>query len=126
MTNVTNAGLNSVMNNEIPCEGTKAITYTADFSLSSNFVFDLTQQFNNKQFTSLQTIYVDNSANAANNLIVTIGTTGQTVTIPPKFVGYIPVIATNPPVISFTTAATGKVYIALLNFYVPGQSWLAA
>lgn len=119
---VPNLGVYPMQNGLTPCEAPKAIPANLNFASNASYLMDLTPLFNNKQFTTLQTIYVDNTLNTS-TLTVTINGTNQTILIPAGRGGYFPVLATTPPKVTFASAGAFTVFVALLNFYLPGQVW---
>lgn len=106
----------------MPCEGAKAVTAALNFTLNASYLVDLTSLFNNAQFSALQTLYIDNTGNAQ-SITATIAGSNQTITIPAGRGGYFPVIAVNPPKVVFASTGAATVFVALLNFYLPGQIW---
>jgi hypothetical protein len=119
---VGNIGIVQPQNGQLPCEGAKCVPANLNFLLNASYLVDLTPFYNNKQFTTLQTIYVDNTQNTS-PLTMQIGGTGQTITVPALRGGYFPVLATVPPRVIFSSAGAFTVFVALLNFYLPGQNW---
>jgi len=117
--------LNQVQTGNPACEGRKAITILIDFSLGLTFSLDLSgAQAQLSWFKSIQTIYIDNSANA-NPFIITCGVTTQRISIPAGACAYMPVLQPDAPVLQFNTASAIKVKIQLLNFFIPPCVWNA-
>lgn len=106
----------------MPCEGAKAVTAQLNFVTNAAYLVDLTSLFNNSQFSALQTLYIDNTQNTSPITAVVAGS-NQSLTIPAGRGGYFPVIAVNPPKVLFSSAGAFTVFVALLNFYLPGQIW---
>jgi len=105
------------------CEGRKAITTIIDFSLGLTFTLDLSAvQAQLAWFKSIQTIYVDNSANS-NPFNITCGVTTQKIVIPPNCCGYVPLLQPDQPVLQFQSANVVAVKIQLLNFFLPPFIW---
>ncbi len=119
-------GIQNAMNGALPCEGPKVLPYAADFNASTTYDFDLTQQFNQKAFTTLQGLFCDNSANGS-PVTVTVNGTGQTFTIKKNTCGfYILLMPDSGPKFSLASAGAVSVYFAFLNYYVPPEVWDAA
>jgi hypothetical protein len=119
---VPNLGIIAPMNGQVPCEGAKCIPASLNFATNASYLLDLTPFYQNKQFTTLQTIYVDNTQNTA-ALTITINGTNQTIVVPAGSGGYFPVLAMQPPKLTFASTGAFTVFVALLNFYLPGQVW---
>lgn len=116
---------NTVPTGNPACEGRKAITTVIDFSLGLTFTLDLTAvQAQLTWFKSIQTIYIDNSANS-NPFIITCGITTQRIVIPANCCAYMPVLQPAAPVLQFNTASAVSVKIQLLNFFLPPFVWSA-
>lgn len=120
--NPSGAGLTAIPNGALPCEGTKAFPFTLDFTTTNAYLFDLTQQFNQKQFTTLQTVYIDNSNNGSRTDIVCNGT-GQVISAPPFTQGYYDILQPTPQKFAVQSAGNVAVGIQLLNFYIPPAVW---
>lgn len=123
--NINTAGVIQTLNGALPCEGPKALPFIMDFSAFSEFDIDLTQQYQQGQFTTLQAIYIDNSANGS-TLTVTVNGTGQTIVAPKNSCGYYILLMPQPPKLAITTAGVVKVYVSLMNFYIPPYVWSVA
>lgn len=122
-TPTTQLGQFSTPNGAVPCEGTKAYPFNLDFTGGKNaYSIDLTQQYNQKQFTTLQCIYADNSANTA-PLQIVCSATGQVITFPPMSQGYLPILQPVPPKFIIQTTGGVVIMVQLLNFYVPPTIW---
>lgn len=106
----------------LPCEGPRALPFDADFSATTEWDFDFTQQWNNKDFTTIQCAYIDNSANAVSATLIVNGT-GQTIVAPPNSCGYYTLLATQPPKFALQSTSGGLVHIDFMNFYVPPTVW---
>jgi len=109
-------------NGELPCEGTKALPFNLDFTVANAYLIDLTQQYNQKQFTSIQCVYVDNSLNPS-PLQIIAGTTNQVTTCPPFSQGFFELLLPTPPKLMVQTVGVLIVNIQLLNFYIPPEVW---
>jgi len=115
--------LNQVPTGNPSCEGRKSITILIDFSLGLTYTLDLSgAQAQLAWFKSIQTLYVDNSANA-NPFIITCGVTTQRISIPAGACAYMPLLQPDQPVLQFNTASAVTVKIQLLNFFLPPCVW---
>lgn len=121
---VTNPNRANLMNGITPCEGPRALSQICDFSLNSDYLFNLTQAQQNGEFSTLQTVFIDNSANTVNAVVTIQGGTGQEIVLGPKQSGYFPILCSTPPIVDVTSpGSTAKVGIIFLNFYIPPFSW---
>lgn len=112
-----------VPNGAVPCEGTKVFPFNLDFTAGKNaYSIDLTSQYNQKQFTTLQTVYIDNSNNPA-ILQIVCSVTGQVITAPALSQGYYAILQPSPPKLIAQTLGGVVVLIQLLNFYIPPVVW---
>lgn len=109
-------------NGELPCEGTKALPFNLDFTVADAYLIDLTQQYNQKLFTSIQCVYIDNSLNPS-PLQIICGTTNQVTTCPPFSQGFFELLLPTPPKLMVQTIGVLVVNIQLLNFYIPPDVW---
>src|SRR5258708_31897673 len=69
-----------------------------------------------------QTIFVDNSLNAA-TLTVTCSETGQIITFPAKSCGYVPLLQPIPGTIDIFTTGGIIINIQLLNYHIDPNVW---
>ncbi|MDE2019766.1 MAG: DUF1859 domain-containing protein [Patescibacteria group bacterium] len=123
MLNPSTQSINSLLNGLIPCEGPKAISYPLDFTATASYLFDFTQEYQQKVFTTLQTLMADNGINGS-ELIVTMNGTGQTLTIPPNSSAIVPIITSTPPVITLSSSGlVTPIPVSFLNFYLPPTVW---
>lgn len=121
-TKVSSLQINNALNGSLPCEGAKVMPYYMDFAAALQFDFDLTFQYNQKQFTTVQGFYIDNHLNGS-TVTVTIDGTGQTIVVPANKSGFFIMLMPVPPKFSIASAGAITVYIAFLNFYVPPIVW---
>lgn len=113
-----------VTNGAVPCEGTKAFPFLLDFTGGKNaYVIDLTAQFQQKQFTTMQTAFVDNSANT-DTLEIICNTTNQVIVCPALSQGYYALLSPSPPKLQVQTNGGLILEIILLNFYIPPEVWI--
>lgn len=109
-------------NGAVPCEGTKVFPFNLDFTAVNAYLIDLTQQYQQKQFTTLQTVYIDNSNN--NSILqVVCSVTGQVITAPALSQGYYAILQPSPPRLQVQTNGGVIVTIQLMNFYIPPVVW---
>lgn len=80
----------------------------------------------NGQIGSVQTIFIDNSQNAAQNFTITFGNTGMKISIAKNSQGIFPVFAPTP--LTFTALTTGLVLVPcqFLNVPVGPVVWAAS
>lgn len=117
-------GILPALNGIVPCEGAKCIPFIGDFSAAASYDFNFTQVQQSKQISTIQCVYVDNTANAS-NLTISIDTTNQTIVVPANSAGFFTIIAPQFTVAHATTAGVVKVYFAFLNYYIPPIVWAA-
>ena len=110
-------------NGAVPCEGTKAYPFLLDFAANNAYKIDLTQQWQQKQFVTLQTAWVDNKDNTQ-PLTLICSTTSQRIVCPPLSQGFYALLQPTPPVLQVESDGGITVEIILLNFYIPPQIWL--
>jgi hypothetical protein len=123
MSLATNAGMSPVLNGQMPCEGPKALSFNLDFTAATEYDFDLTPYQQQGQFTTVQTAYVDNSANPS-TLTINVHGTMHNIVIGPNEAGYVAIIAPTPTKFSVVTAGLiNPINLVLLNFYVPPAIW---
>lgn len=106
----------------LPCEGAKGLSYSADFSAAQEYDFDFTIQYQNKVFTAIQCVWIDN-ADSASVAILIVNGSGQRIVAPANSQGYYTLLATSPPKFQFLSAGGVIVPIDFLNFYVPPTVW---
>lgn len=122
MTAVNSLPVLNALTGSLPCEGAKALPYVMDFSLAGEYDFDLTQQQQQGQFTTLQGFFIDNSANS-DTVTITCNVTDQPIIVPPNSQGYYSMLMTTPPKFTAVSSGAVQVYIALMNFYIPPTVW---
>ncbi len=106
----------------IPEEGPKTIPFVFDFSQQATYPADLQNLQGRNFFSAAQSVFIDNSLNAA-AVSITFDGTQQKVTAKPYTQGYYTVLCPNP--IRFLAASTGAVVVRvyLLNVPVAGAVW---
>ncbi len=119
---VSNLSIQNALNGQLPCEGAKVLPYIMDFAASVQYDFDLTQQYNQGSFSSVQGFYIDNTGNGS-TVVVTVDQTQQTIVVPAGKSGFFIMLMPSPPKLSARSAGAVSVYIGLINFYVPPIVW---
>lgn len=116
------AGRFPTLNGSLPCEGTLAMPINYDFSAFNAYQTDFSMLFQGGSFTTLQTVWIDNSASNSVTQIV-IGSTGQTITAPPKSQGFYAMLLPKP--FQFSVQSSGAVVVPMvfLNYYIPPFVW---
>ena len=99
----------------MPAEGPKAIPIPLDFSAFTDYAIDYSNQQKLGFLSMVQTVWVDNSLNAA-VLNITIPATQQILKIPAGVQGYFTVLCPNPCKMSFNSTGGVKCQVTLLNF----------
>lgn len=118
------AGNQNVLNGSLPCEGTKAFPFNLDFTAANAYQIDLAPQYNQGQFQTLQTAYIDNIDNPEVLEIIISGGTYQRVVAPAFSQGFYAILVGGPPpVIMVQTSGTLLLNVILLNFYIPPVVW---
>lgn len=114
-----------IKNALIPPEGPKAVNIVIPFSSGANteYLVDFTL-FNQRSFiTTVQALYLDNSANTADSVSVTVETTGQRLVWPAGFQGYLPLLAPETPKFVFASNGNNDVQASFVNVPIPAQIW---
>lgn len=108
---------------DIPKEGRRIIPYVGLDLAGAPLEIDLAVQFQAGQFTTPQSVYVENRT-ATGDVIFTNQATGQVLVFPKSSVGYYSILQPKSP-LKFTLTSTGAPVINLLvmNFYVLPQVW---
>ena len=106
----------AIYNALVPKEGPRTILTPLDFTASASILIDFTQAYENTSFSVVQSVWVDNFANAS-PVVFTVASTGQTIEVPANAQGVFPVIAAIRPKITITSA--GNVIVPCLWLTVP-------
>lgn len=122
---VNQGGISPLVNGSVPCEGTKAIPFNVDFATFATWQIDLTNQFRQGQFTTLQTVWIDNADNNS-TLTLTCSVTAQRIIAPARSQGFYALLQPTPPVFQLNSAGGIVVEVIFLNFYIPPQVWFNA
>lgn len=112
-------------NGFVPCGGPKGIPVLINFALGSVYSLDLSTVQSMGYIECVQTVFIDNSGNPNPLKISTSPSTNQTIVCPANSQGYFPILQTNPPHLTFTTAYVGEIMVQLLNFYIAPCIWSA-
>lgn len=123
--NAGNQPYYSVLNLEPPPEGPKVLPLPAmDFSAASAYSINLQSFQQNRQFSAVQGIFVDNSANNG-TVAVNFVPGSPSLKVAPNRQAYLTALCPNPPNLTITSTGNGVVYIELLNFPVVNHDWPA-
>lgn len=130
--NIVNAAGLEVFCGLAPRKGPKALRFDCDLSIYNSTlangaqIIDLEDPISKDKIEFVQSVYIDNSLNAA-PLILTCGITNQSIQCPANAQGYFSVLAPNPA--KFTAASTTTnlvIPIFFLNFPVAALVWKVA
>lgn len=110
------------VNGSLPCEGTKALPFVFDFAAANAYQVDLTQLQQQNTFTTLQTVWIDNSQNNS-FLEIICGTTSQLIFAPPRTQGFYAMLLPVPFKFSVQSSGGIAVQCIFLNYYIPPQVW---
>ena len=110
------------VNGSLPCEGTKTLPINFDFTTTNAYQVDLTSLQQQNTFTTLQTVWIDNSQNNS-FLEIICGTTSQLIFAPPRSQGFYAMLLPVP--FKFTVQSSGGIAVQciFLNYYIPPQVW---
>lgn len=112
----------SVYTGCLPPEGPKAFPVNADFTNGPEFDLDLSSLQSQGFISQVQTVFVDNSANAAPvDFVCSVSL--QHIRIPGNTQGYVNILEPNPPKFKFTCVNPVVVPIYFLNFFMPPDIW---
>lgn len=111
-----------VINSLVPAEGPKVLTVPLPFGTATIVNVDLTQAYENKSFSFVQCLYLDNSLNAS-GVTLSIQGTAQTFTCPPGSIGAYSVIAAIRAKMTFQSAGGVNLNALLLNVPLPADVW---
>jgi len=100
-----------------------SLTIPIDFSIGLVYSLDLTAiQQQLPYFKTLQSMFVDNSANA-NAITITMNGTLQRIVIPAYGQAYLPILMIAAAVIQFSSASAVQISVQLLDFFLPPMVW---
>lgn len=130
--NITNVGAAHVFCGMAPREGSKSIRFDCDLSIYNSNVanggqlIDLEQPISEDKIEFIQSVFIDNSLNAA-ALVLSNTMSNQSVICPPLAQAYLTVLAPNPAKFVVTSTTTNLVIpIHFLNFPVAMLVWKVA
>lgn len=112
----------AIYNALVPKEGPKAVPVNLDFTLATSFLIDFTQAYLKQSMSVIQTLWVDNFANAQ-AVIFTVAGTSQTIEVPPNSQGSFPIISAIRAKITVTSTTAGIVRCIFLNVPLPAAVW---
>lgn len=105
-----------------PKQGNRELPVTLDFTNAGTLFDDLAAEMQAGQIDFVQSVYIDNSLNAA-SLLITFLDTGMNITAQPYSQGIYPVIAGGVPRYRATTSPGQKVEIIFSNTQRRFQTW---
>lgn len=116
-------------NTERPEDGPKAVTLNLDLSAATGangapIILDFVKIQDLHRLPYLQTVFIDNSAQTQ-ELTMTVGISQQVIKCPPNAQGYFPVLAPNPPRLTFQSAnvAQTNLIVILCSHFIPPCVW---
>jgi hypothetical protein len=101
--------------------GPRAICVPLDFSAEASYSITLAGLINARYIDGVQSVFADNSGNAAPLVITT--QQGQNLIVPAGCQAYLPLITTVPPDIQFASSGGVLVTVQLLNVPMPAAVW---
>lgn len=112
-----------VFNTLRPSQEPKALWMTLPFSVTNPIPIDIQGLLDGGEFDFAQAVFVDNSLNAQQLLLVS-SITQQPLRIPKNACAYLPILAGNQS--KYVASCTGgaDAYLALLNFVVAPIVWV--
>lgn len=112
-----------VSNQSMPANNqAKTLPYKAQLASATSDTLDLNIAQTTGTIDQVQAIFVDNSANLS-SVSVNFSYSNMTVTIPPQSQGWVPVLSSNPPVVTFTSSGGVIVPVFLCNVPMPASVW---
>ncbi len=112
----------TVTNLEVPCEGPRCLPLRLDFSLDVEYQINLQNTEALKQFSMVQSLFIDNSGNG-NSLTISNPLTGQSITTGANKQAYKNVLCPNPAQLNFLSNGGVVCKVHLLNFPVTNCEW---
>jgi hypothetical protein len=124
ITNPSNVAVqtNQLFNGSVPREGPKSVPLTITFTGAQTILVDLQQQSQLARISGVQTVWIDNHANAFPITIASEGTQ-QVVECPPNAQGYFPILVTSNLKFDVTSGHAGTIEIQLINFAIAAAVW---
>ena len=108
----------------LPCGNRLTIPFLMNWTATDEFTIDFSAAINLKTIDSIQSFFVDNFNNS-NDLQILVGGTNQLLVVPAASQAYLPVIAREYPVFTFTSAQLANQLTRILanNFPTPTHVW---
>lgn len=109
----------------VPPEGPKAIPVILDFTSVTSYSLDLTVQYDRQYISMIQTMFIDMSDPALNQLTIQTSNLGvQQLVAAPNTQGYYQAQVPSPARLTFSVPGTGGIArVLLLNTDIPGAVW---
>lgn len=101
-----------------PFEGSRSYGVDIDFSVSTDWVISFLGLQYKGQISHVLSLYIDNLDNP-NPVNLYIPATQQNIDVPKNTQAYVPLLATNPPLIQVLGTSPEGIRIEFLNFYMP-------
>jgi hypothetical protein len=112
-----------VFNGAVPPEGAKIIPQLLQFTAPNTGIeIDLTNIHQLGRFSGIQSVYIDNSANAS-PFSLSMFSTGQVIECPANSQGYFPVMLTSTLRLTGSLPVVGIVNLIIMNFAVAAAVW---
>jgi hypothetical protein len=110
-----------VPNNDA-AEAKSLYTGPLDWSANVTYTLDPTQSNQQLEMQNIQSVFIDNPGTGT--LTITVTGTWQILRVPPKSQAFLPLIASDRPVVTFAnTSGNGSSQVWLLNIPVSGLMW---
>jgi hypothetical protein len=109
----------------MPPEGPKVLPLFFTFNPANiQYIANLSSLRQQENFSYFQSAFIDNSRNAA-SLLITLPVTRQTISMLPGWQGYLGLLLSNEPEITFdsVTLVDTLVKIHLLNYPMSNHTW---
>jgi hypothetical protein len=110
-------------NGNIPKEGPRVIPVNLDFSAQATYNVDLTTAEANGLIKTVQSIFFDNSQNAATLTIICNGS-GQHIVLPANSQGTLPILQKAPSQFTISCAGGALAQILFTNMKLPAEIYL--
>jgi hypothetical protein len=114
----------STMNFREPCEGAAVLVLDFDFTTAGSYDVDLSGIENSKEFSMVQSIYIDNS-DTDSAMVISINGTRQRIVANGRTCGYYSVLCPNPTLFNVASAANALKTVHFINSPIPGNVWAA-
>lgn len=102
----------------LPKEGPQVYPCNLDFRTAGEQTLDFSQEIIAEHVSYISGFYVDNSANA-NDLVISVATTNQSIRIPAGKQAYMPVLAPSTAEFTFTTDAAADLTVPVFACNFP-------